>query len=90
MGLCERSGRCTKNWDVVRTYITLVIHMGPVSAANKDTMLAKPRGGTGDTYIIEKYGWRFIRGSPRRSAGLRCRSYHGHHHYLINQNSRTR
>jgi hypothetical protein len=34
-------------------------------------------------YIIEKYGWHFIRGSLMRSAGSRCRSYHNQYQYSL-------
>jgi hypothetical protein len=43
MGLHGNSGHNTTSWEPIRTFITLVIHMRPVSAANKHRMLVKPR-----------------------------------------------
>jgi hypothetical protein len=43
-----------RKWTAVRTYIALVIHMGPVSAGQEHNMLVGLQRGTWETYIIEK------------------------------------
>jgi hypothetical protein len=61
MGLCGSSGHITTSWETVRTNITLIIHVRPVSAANKHSMLAKPREESGHVHHPEVrmalYSW---------------------------------